>query len=118
MHTDSGLKMFLGLLLFLTELFFWFSVGLLTHRLLRDVLPKAAVWFSVVAGLVVIGLWAFFVSPKATFRLPLVWRLIAVVTAMIIVGVYLLVLGETVIGSVLLASFLIFIPGQILIYGE
>lgn len=118
MDIDNKPQMILAPLLFLAELFFWFSVGLLTHRLVQDMWPKAAIWLAVGASLVTIVLWAFFVSPQASYRLPLVSRLIVVTSVMTVVAILFISKGEIWYGVILLAAaYLVFIPGQIVVHG-
>lgn len=118
MDNKHRFKMVLGLLLLLSELFFFFSVGFLAYRQIIDAKPRAAVFFTFAAVWIVIGLWALFVSPRSKYRLPQVPRVVIVSVVMFGVAAWLFLSGAQVFGIILAATtILFFIPGQILIYG-
>lgn len=116
--TKHRFKMVLGLMMFLSELFFFFSVGYLAYRKVLSAKPGAAILLSFSAVWIVIVLWAQFVSPQSKYRLSLVPRVVSVSVVMFGVAAWLFLSGATVIGIILaVTTILFFIPGQILIHG-
>ena len=105
----------LAILLFFAEIVFFFGLGRAVYLLFKINQWPMPFVFGVLAVLLVIISWALFMSPKADRRLDKLPRVL-VMAGMLATGFSLLSLGDKTTALVLLASAVIAVIGQWLIY--
>lgn len=106
----------LAILLLLAEIIFFFGLGRAVYLLFKInqwLMPFA---FGVLAVLLLIITWALFMSPKADHRLDKLPRVLVMAAGMLATGFSLFSLGDKTTALVLLASAVIAVIGQWLIY--
>lgn len=106
----------LSVLLFLAELIFWAGVGRAGFIFARTRNFPAPLLWGIIAAALVIVLWGFFMSPKASTRLTKIPRILAMVTAMGATGASLIALGERGFGLLVLLSAAVAAIGQWVVY--
>ncbi|NLK58876.1 MAG: YrdB family protein [Tissierellia bacterium] len=106
----------LAILLFFAEIVFFFGLGRAVYLLFKINQWPMPFVFGVLAVLLVIVTWALFMSPKADRRLDKLPRVLVMAAGMLATGFSLLSLGDKTTALVLLASAVIAVIGQWLIY--
>lgn len=101
-------------LVFIAEVFLWVGPGRLTWLYLREHQPRLGIVFGVLASVVVIVLWGFFMAPNADRRLPDVPRAIIVGAASLLIGFLLYRNGDHAYGLIMMVPVtIIAVAGQL-----
>ncbi|WP_425538063.1 YrdB family protein [Microaceticoccus formicicus] len=96
------LQWIIGSLNFFAELVLWVAVGRAIWRVLKPINSVLAITLGILGVIITIVFWAFFLAPKADYRIPLVARIIVIGLMMIVTGYILYKYGDKRLGLALM----------------